>query len=60
MELTLNAGSTWLSTSDYRDHMYMFPHGRSLTVEQLHVLRADLTYHSFGEYFEDKYVNVKS
>ncbi|KAM5533359.1 hypothetical protein V8D89_012967, partial [Ganoderma adspersum] len=33
----------------YWDHMYMFPHGRSLTIEQLHVLRADITYYRFDK-----------
>ncbi|EJF57939.1 hypothetical protein DICSQDRAFT_163164 [Dichomitus squalens LYAD-421 SS1] len=33
----------------YRDHIYMFPHGRHLTPEDLQLLRADLAYHMFDK-----------
>ncbi|KAI1786725.1 hypothetical protein LXA43DRAFT_975618 [Ganoderma leucocontextum] len=38
-----------LLTLDHRDHIYMFPHGRTLTIEQLHMLRADITYYMFDK-----------
>ncbi|PIL23468.1 hypothetical protein GSI_14779 [Ganoderma sinense ZZ0214-1] len=33
----------------YWSHVYMFPHGRDLNIEQLHELRADITYYMFDK-----------
>ena len=32
-----------------REHIYMFPHGRQIRVEEIKELKADLTYQMFGE-----------
>ena len=39
----------------FRDHVYMFPHGRSLPLEAVTNLRTTMSYHMFGEDFPGRY-----